>query len=355
MEEKKEMSYRSLFWPILLIGLGTLWLLANLGILPDINWKFFLRLWPLILIIIGLDIIIGRRTPLVGALLGLGVVAALITLVLLAPSLNLEPEIELKTLSFSQPLESATSARINLHLERYATTVDSLSDSTSLIEADLDTLTDVIFNARGAKTKSVSIEPVSDFIFDFDWTNVADHDAQWDIYLSPYIPIELIVEVGSGSATLNLSNLELTDVDIDGGSGSTDLFLPASTSPYTAIIDGGSGSFYIELENRTNIRTEIRVGSGSFDIVIGSGSDMEARIEGGSGSLEVDVPSDVGVRIEVRERGSGSVNVPTTYDLVDDIDDNDKDTGIWETDGYANASRKIEITFDPGSGSLEVR
>jgi hypothetical protein len=355
MEEKKPMRYRSLFWPILLIGIGTLWLLANLEILPDLNWRFFIRLWPLILVIIGLDIIIGRRTPIVGALLALGTVAAIIILALLAPSLNLEAGTELKTLSFNEPLEGATSARITLDLERYPTTVDSLNESKSLIEADLDTLTDVNFNARGAKTKSVSIEPTSDLSFGFNWIDLVDYDAHWDILLSPFIPMDLIVDVGSGSATLNLADLQLTDLDISGGSGSTDLFLPATVSLYPVMIDGGSGSFYIELENRSNITTNIDVGSGSFDVLIGSGSNVDALIEGGSGSIDIDVPDDVGVRIVIRDRGSGSVNVPTSYDLIDDMDDNDRDTGIWETEGYADAYQKVEITFDPGSGSFDVR
>ena len=143
MEEKKTMNYRSLFWPILLIGLGTIWLLANLGLLPDLSWRFFVRLWPLILVVIGLDIIIGRRIPAAGALIGLATIAIVIVLALLAPKLNLEPDTELKTFSFNEPLDNATSARITLELERYATTVSSLSDSKSLIEADLDTFSDV--------------------------------------------------------------------------------------------------------------------------------------------------------------------------------------------------------------------
>jgi hypothetical protein len=355
MDEKKGMSYRSLFWPILLIGIGILWLLANLGILPDLSWRFFLRLWPLILVVIGLDIIIGRRTPLIGALLALGTVVVLIILALLAPSLDLVPENEIKTLTFNEPLENTTSARINLELERYVTNVDSLSDSASLIEADLDTFTDVDFSSRGTKSKSISIEPAGDLSFNFEWGTLSSREAQWDIRLSPYVPIDLEVDVGSGSANLDLSDLQLTDLNIDGGSGSTDLFIPATNSPYSVTIDGGSGSFYIELENNTDIRTDIDLGSGSFDIMIGAGSDMEARIEGGSGSLDVNVPDDVGVRVVIRDGGSGSVSVPLSFDLIDDMDDKDRDTGIWETEGYDEALHKIEITFDPGSGSFEVR
>jgi len=355
MEEKKQYGYRSLFWPILLIGTGCIWLLANLGVLPAISWRFFFRLWPLVLIVIGLDIIIGRRSPAIGGLIGLGAVAAVIALVLLAPSLDLEPDVELKTLNFSEPLESTTSARITLDLERYATTIDALSDSKSLIEAELDTLTDVNFSARGSKTKSVIIDPVSDFNFDFNWLDLAGLDAEWAIGLSPYVPLDLTVDVGSGSATLNLTELDLTDFEIDGGSGSVDLFLPSTYSQYSVNIHGGSGSFYIELESRSDIRADIDVGSGSFDLVIGSGTDMEARIDGGSGSIDIDFPADVGVRVVIRDGGSGSVHVPSSFDLLDDMDDNDSDTGIWESEDYDDASHKIEITFDPGSGSFNLR
>jgi hypothetical protein len=356
MEDKRQFGYRSLFWPILLIGVGTIWLLANLGILPDISWRFLLRLWPLVLIIIGLDILIGRRSPVIGGIIGLGAVALVIALVLLAPTLDLEPEMELKTLTFIEPLENASSARITLDLERYSTIVDALTDSNSLIEAELDTLTDVNFNARGAKTKTVNIEPVSDISFDFDWIDwQVWTDAEWDIGLSPDVPLDLTIDAGSGSATLNLTDLELSNFEIDGGSGSIDLFLPATTSLYDIKIDGGSGSFYVELENRSDIQAQIDAGSGSFELVIGTGSDFEARIDGGSGSIDIDVPEDAGIRVVVRDKGSGRVRIPSDFDLLDDMDDDDRDTGIWESEDYDDASHKIEITFDPGSGSFELR
>jgi hypothetical protein len=353
MEQKRGFGYRSLFWPILLIGVGVVWFLANLGIIPVPSLRMLLRMWPLILIVIGLDIIFGRRSPFLGALIGLGAVALVIALLIWAPSLGIQPSSELKTLNFSEPLESATSARIDLDLERYPTTVEALSASTNLIEAELDTVTDVAFSARGDQTKSVSLNPVDDFGFDIDWFDIVD--ASWEIGLNPEVPIDLTVDVGSGSATLDLEDLELTDLEIDGGSGSVRLTLPASTSQYPLKIDGGSGSFDIELEPGVDIEATIDVGSGSFDIRIGSGSDFDARIDGGSGSLSIDVPNDVGVQVVVRSTGSGSVSVPSSYQLVDDRGDDDRDTGIWESDGFSTAAHRVEIDFDPGSGSFTVR
>jgi hypothetical protein len=164
-----------------------------------------------------------------------------------------------------------------------------------------------------------------------------------------------MVDVGSGSATLDLMFLEITELEVDGGSGRANLTLPESSSRYDANIDGGSGGFDIEFESGAEVRVEMDVGSGSFDIVIGSSADIEARIEGGSGSLNIDVPQDVGVRVVIRDGGSGSVNVPASFLLVDDMGDDDRDTGIWETDGYSSAAHRVEITFDPASGSFTVR
>ncbi|KPK91331.1 MAG: hypothetical protein AMJ88_14005 [Anaerolineae bacterium SM23_ 63] len=358
MEERQGFQYRSLFWPILLIGVGVVWLLGNLGYIPTPSLRMLSRLWPLILIVIGLDIIFGRRSPVIGGLIGLGTVALVIALLLFAPSLGLEAlqtDGELKTLTFSEPIGSATSARITLDLERYPTTIEALPASDLLIDAELDTFTDVNFSARGTREKSVSLDPVTDFSFDFDWTDWDTAGTRWEIGLSPDVPIDLTVDVGSGSATIDLIYLEISELEIDGGSGSVNLILPESSSLYNANIDGGSGSFDIEFESGAEVRAEMSVGSGSFDVVIGSSADVEARIDGGSGSIDIDVPGDVGVRVVVRDRGSGSVHVPGNYLLVDDMGDNDGDTGIWETDGYNSAVHRVEITFDPGSGSFNLR
>jgi hypothetical protein len=150
-------------------------------------------------------------------------------------------------------------------------------------------------------------------------------------------------------------DLDLSNLEVDGGSGSTTLTLPASASSYTANIDGGSGSFDIEIEDDAKIDFAIDVGSGSFNIVIGNRSDIEAQIDGGSGSLTINVPENVGVRVVINDSGSGSVHIPGSYALVDDLGDDDRDIGIWESEGYNDSLHRVEITFDPGSGSFRLR
>ena len=68
MKEKHRRG--SLVGPMILIALGVVFLLNNLGILPWSIWEVILRLWPILLIGIGLDLLLGRRSVL-GSLLAL--------------------------------------------------------------------------------------------------------------------------------------------------------------------------------------------------------------------------------------------------------------------------------------------
>jgi hypothetical protein len=120
-------------------------------------------------------------------------------------------------------------------------------------------------------------------------------------------------------------------------------------------VDGGSGSFDIQIEDGATLDAEFDGGSGSFDVIVGSSVAMELTMDGGSGSIYIDLPDDVGVRVVVDDRGSGGVRLPAEFDLVDNMGDDDRDTGIWETDDYDEARYQIQIRFDPGSGTLTVR
>ena len=353
--QEENRNYRSLFWPIMLIGVGVFWLLSNLGILPEINIRFLLRLWPVALIAIGLNILFSHRYPWVGALTGFGAVALVIALVFLAPSLGIEVSGDLKTLNFDEPVGSANQATITLDLERYPTTVGAVVDSNALIEAELDTFDDVRFEARGETSKTITLRPVSNGGFNFNFFDLVGEDARWEIGLSPDVPIDLTIDGGSGSTDLNLGGLDLSALSVDGGSGGTSVDIPASSSAYDVDINGGSGSFDVNIARGAVIDASIDTGSGSFDINIGNDVSGELTIDGGSGSVTINTPDSVGIRLVISHSGSGSVRVPGSYDLVDDLGENSRDIGIWESENFDSASHRVEITFDPGSGSFTLR
>jgi len=77
---------RGLVWPLLLISLGLVFLLANFGLIGPVSVIALLSLWPLILIIIGIDVAVGRQWPLAALAADVLVIAVGIALVTVSPA-----------------------------------------------------------------------------------------------------------------------------------------------------------------------------------------------------------------------------------------------------------------------------
>ena len=60
--KNNNMRRRSLFGPILLIAIGLVFLGNNLGLIPGEGWEMIWRLWPVLLIIAGLDELLRRQS-----------------------------------------------------------------------------------------------------------------------------------------------------------------------------------------------------------------------------------------------------------------------------------------------------
>ncbi len=335
MEEKKRGGYRSLFWPVVLIGVGVFLLLGNMDVLPEYSFWTLVRLWPLILVVIGLDILIGRRSPLIGAAIGIGAVALAVVLVLTAPTLGIVPTGEaVITERFTETIGDATSAEVNLHLSIGKTTISANSDSTYLFDGELTHLGEIDFEVQGEKHKVINLRQES-YRFDFeDFKWFDTEDLQWEIGLSPSIPLSLNIDASVGQSIIDLHGLQIDKVDINGDVGETTLTLPAVKNSYDVKIDGGVGKFVVNLEDDASVNL---------------------TIDGDVGEFTINVPFDAAVRIDA-EVDIGALNIDSRFDKVSGGDDDFlKDSGIWETPGFASADAKIFIVFKGGIGSLHVR
>ena len=323
---------RSLFGPIVLIGAGVIWLLVNYNVIQGFEWWQLLRLWPLFLIAAGLELLLGRNRPVVSAIVGLLTVGAAVALLYFAPQLGLSQSADLKHERFTAPLDGATSAEINLDLSSFATDVTAASAGADLLDAELAFTGEIVFDASGTSRKTVNLRHAGGFSGPWDW--FSGFEGRWEITLSPDVPLDLNVDIGSGSTELDLAGLRLNAVNIDGGSGSLRLALPAgdAESTYTVDLNGGSGASVVSVAGDANGRLEY---------------------DGGSGSLTVEVPSGLAVRMEVVDSGSGAVRVPGGWETVRE---GDNDEGVWQTAGFETAARQFVLVVDDvGSGSITVR
>ncbi|MHB0922744.1 MAG: LiaF transmembrane domain-containing protein [Bellilinea sp.] len=321
-------SNRSLFWPIVLIGVGVIWLLGAMGVIPNANFAVLLSLWPIVLIIIGLDILIGRKSAFGGAIVGLLAVALVAFALIAGPSLGLATSGTLKTEALASEIGEAVTADININFSSQPVSMVALGDKTSLLKGEIDYYGTLRYVESGSTSRRITLEQVSSGTWSIPW----DPNASWDISLTPYLPIGLTLDGGSGSADLDLSQLRLTAFAIDQGSGSLRLRLPSSTQAYTANIEGGSGSLNLSLP---------------------ADGDLTVYLDGGSGGINIDIPDGTAVKLEIRDAGSGSVNVPQRLKAVR-VNDAGKE-GKWETDGFGQAAHKLVIICgDLGSGSFNI-
>lgn len=262
-------GYRSLFWPLVLIGAGMLFLLSNLGIIDATNLTALYRLWPILLIAIGLDVLFGRNSPVLGALLGLAAVGAVVALVVVGPQLGLTNESaaplfhigdgfgEVKHDYYAEAVSGADSARIMLDAGSVHTEINALpAGSDTLFSADVDYLGTMRFDVQGGARRTVSLseDRGPGTLFPPPGANM-----RWDIGLNRDVPTDLVLDLGSGSVNGDLASATLTDLELDSGSGSVDLSLPGGR--YDASINTGSGSVRLDMGDGA---------SGSYTLDIGS-------------------------------------------------------------------------------------
>ena len=305
----------SIFWPLVLIGAGILLLLSNLGYISWQSWGMLWRLWPVLLIALGIDVLIGRRSwigAIVSALLILILIGGAVALALFAPDIpplaNLAQPVEWRIEHVEHPLDGVERASVAIDWTSTPGALRALRDSANLIEADVALRGELIFNVdvRGDRASAVLDRRFSGPWFGpFDLGGRAED--RWDVRLSPDALLELSLDAGSGSYEFDLTDLQISQLVLDAGSGPIELILP-------------------------------------------SGSNVEAEIDGGSGSLAISVPAGVGVRV-VLDSGSGAFNPGEKLELVEGARNGD---GVWETEDFHTAEHTIVLVIDQGSGPISV-
>ncbi len=325
--------YRSLFWPILLVGVGIVWLLSNLGMIQPVSLGSILKFWPVLLIVFGMDMLFSRRYPWVGAVVGLLAVAGVVALLMFGPRVGITTGTDTKTETFASPLEGVKTAEYTFDTSSSPVTISALDNNkTDLISADVTYRGTMRFDVNGSDHTTVWMSEYSDNSSWLNWDFSFDN-LKWDIGLSPEVPSDIILNGGSGSITMNLSGLQLTSLQTDLGSGASTITLPQSEEAYSVDIASGSGSVTVRVPEQASLTLSLDTGSGATSVVI---------------------PAKAAVRIEVNDDGSGSFDLPNG--LMKASDSSSFDIGAWQTPNYDTAQYKILVqVLGQGSGSISIR
>lgn len=92
-------------------------------------------------------------------------------------------------------------------------------------------------------------------------------DNEWDLQLTNDIPIDLDVDMGVSTSTLNLKGLQLSSLSIDSGVGESVIDLSGDWKKgFRADFDLGVGDVTIILPKQTGVRVNVSKGIGRVDL-----------------------------------------------------------------------------------------
>ncbi len=286
--------------PLILVAVGVIFLLSNLGLLGWSAWELILRFWPVILIAVGLEVLIGRHS-LVGSLITLVVVIAMVGALLWLVPVRAVVGTAVSTETISQPLDGARRANVEISFGAGNVRIGALSDSELLIQgtalADEGTRLEQSFQVSGDtanyRLRTHSVGP-GQF-----WLQSGGQN--WDLKLNGDVPIDLKLNGGVGTSDLDLSQLTLSGLDANLGVGRTTITFPA-TGQLRAIIDGGVGEATLVVPRGVAVRAEVDAGIGGVsvppeyrkegDVYIspdypGSENRLDLAVNGGVGRIEI--------------------------------------------------------------------
>jgi hypothetical protein len=216
------------FWPILIIVVGVVFLLSNLNLLPiDVGQLW--RLWPLILVVIGLDILLEtawRRGRSGG-----------------------EP------LSINQ--DSLSEAEVAFEFGAGEIRVGAGAGAGKLLEGEFTD--DVEYKLRDGRLRVYS----RPYAWDWWWWG---RGRRWDARLTRDIPLRLRLQLGACQADLDLGDLRVADLMLETGASDTRIRLPRTAGMTRARIKAGAASLKVSVPEGVAARITATMAIGSLDV-----------------------------------------------------------------------------------------
>ncbi|MDH7489014.1 MAG: DUF5668 domain-containing protein [Anaerolineae bacterium] len=299
MEKKPRRG--GLVWPIILIGLGVVFLLNNLGVLPWDIWGTLLRMWPVILIAIGLDLIIGWRSVW-GSLVALVLIALVLAGGIWLAYTAAGPTVA-TTETVAYPLGGATQASVEIAQAVGELRVRALpAGSANLAQGTLQLARGetVTRSFIGGDTARLSIKSDKR-----NWgpeVMGVQNARVWDLALNGGVPMVLELDLAVGKMTADLSGLDVSAADVKVAVGDATVRLPS--------------------QGRSAVKVSVAVGNLAVEIPRG----VEARVRSGAALAGRSFPSGWA-----------------------------RDGDTYTSPGYATAQHRVELETDVALGNLTVR
>lgn len=307
---------RFLYVGVFLIAAGAVVLVAQAGGLAGDAAEAALRLWPLLVVTLGIALLMRlTRYAVVG-----GVLAALVAGMFLGGVLADPPrtgwdcgDVEQARLSRQQGSFTGP-ASVELDLACGEMSLITTTGSSWWAETG---------NSSGGEP---TIRSTADGLTVASATRgrgfwAAQGGDVWKLALPVATRLDLDTTISAGRGTLSLPGATLGNVQL--------------------AVDAGDAR--IDLTGATVEHLSVRVNAAAATVQLPSGDDFEADLTANVGGISICAPSDLGLRIH-RQGGLGPVAYAGSNGLGD----------TWESPGYAAATHHADVTVTANVGSVDV-
>jgi predicted membrane protein len=211
--------------------------------------------------------------------------------------------------NLSEPLNGATTARVDIHAGDGNLTIDRLTGGEQVLASGtlqylenqgLPTRTLVSNNGQATLTLRGSQDVRPRFRLPWAACNGA---TEWQIHLNPAVSSDITAHSNGGNVKLNMDGMIITRISADTGGGNIDIVLP------------------------------------------GNAANISVHAKTGAGNAAVSIPSGVAARIHATT-GLGKTIVDPQFSQID------KNT--YQSAGFDTTANKVDITLHSGAGNVSV-
>jgi hypothetical protein len=117
--------------------------------------------------------------------------------------------------------------------------------------------------SRDGDRLEVRMKPAREFL---DFPSFGQNSQlDWDVALNPDIPLDLSMNLGANKSTIDLSGMNITNLDVDTGASDTNIILP-SKGRFRADLDFGAASMVITIPDGMSARIRSTVVAGDMHV-----------------------------------------------------------------------------------------
>jgi len=312
------MKADKIFWGILFVFIGGIFLLENFGII-DFSWYYIWRLWPLALILIGLNILLSRVNSKIGIIATVVIMVIALGFVTFKGIRNGGNHSNRNWIFYEDDDADTTSLNGDASISTFVEDYDAKYKNATLnikggaSQFEIKNTTDKLFQSDLKETKTRYYLRKTDtdtgVVLDF---NSKDKKGGYSFQNNEFSEVEMM-----------LNTQPVWDVNLAMGAGAVDFDLSA---------------FKVKSIN-------LKGGAASFDLKIGDLlNQVNLVAETGVAEVKIEVPESMGCQITT----STGLSSKDFQGFIK------KDNGIYETSNYKTATKKVNIILKGGLSDLNV-